>query len=49
MDRGPVEASNYYVTRTELHELLAQSFARAHPPDSARVQISKGSERVDAG
>ncbi|HEY0809834.1 MAG TPA: hypothetical protein VGD49_06710, partial [Longimicrobiales bacterium] len=39
--RGPIEASNYYVTRTELHELLAQSFARAHQPDSAQVHYQK--------
>lgn len=33
--RGSIEGSNYYVTRTELHELLARSFELAHRPDSA--------------
>ncbi|MGH7647938.1 MAG: hypothetical protein ACREND_07450, partial [Gemmatimonadaceae bacterium] len=33
--RGPVEASSYYLTRTEIHELLAQSFEAAGLPDSA--------------
>jgi DNA-binding SARP family transcriptional activator len=33
--RGNLEASNYYITRTELHELLARAFAALHAPDSA--------------
>jgi len=33
--RGPVEASNYYVTRTELHELLARTFESMGLADSA--------------
>jgi DNA-binding SARP family transcriptional activator len=33
--RGEVDASNLYVTRTELHELLAQAYAQAGEPDSA--------------
>ena len=33
--RGPVEASNFYLTRTEVHELLARSFAAAGDADSA--------------
>lgn len=33
--RGPVEASNYYVTRTELHELLARTFESMGITDSA--------------
>jgi DNA-binding SARP family transcriptional activator/tetratricopeptide (TPR) repeat protein/TolB-like protein len=33
--RGEIDASNLYVTRTDLHELLAQSFAAANQPDSA--------------
>ena len=33
--RGEVDASNLYVTRTELHELLAQAYDRASQPDSA--------------
>jgi predicted Zn-dependent protease len=33
--RGEVDAANLYITRTELHELLAQSYDRAGKPDSA--------------
>jgi len=33
--RGEVDASNLYVTRTELHELLAQAYDRAGARDSA--------------
>lgn len=33
--RGPVEASNYYLTRTEVHELLARSFVAVGEADSA--------------
>jgi len=35
--RGEVDASNLYVTRTELHELLAQAYDRAGVLDSAAV------------
>jgi hypothetical protein len=35
--RGEVDASNLYVTRTDLHELLAQSFDAAGMLDSAAV------------
>jgi DNA-binding SARP family transcriptional activator/TolB-like protein len=35
--RGSLEAANLYVSRTELHELLAQSFDAAGERDSARV------------
>ena len=35
--RGPIEASALYVTRTELHELLAKSFDLTNQRDSARV------------
>ena len=35
--RGEVDASNLYVTRTELHELLAQAYDRAGVRDSAAV------------
>lgn len=38
--RGPVEASSFYLTRTELHELLAQSFEAAGLPDSAATQYA---------
>lgn len=33
--RGEVDASNLYITRTDLHELLAQAFDAAGQPDSA--------------
>jgi DNA-binding SARP family transcriptional activator/TolB-like protein len=35
--RGSLEASNAYVTLTELHELLAEAFDAAAKPDSAAV------------
>jgi len=35
--RGEVDAANLYVTRTELHELLAQAYDRAGVGDSAAV------------
>ena len=35
--RGPVEASNYYVTRTEVHEMLARTFESMGDADSAAV------------
>jgi DNA-binding SARP family transcriptional activator len=35
--RGEVDASNLYVTRTELHELLAQAYDKAGEPDSAAI------------
>jgi tetratricopeptide (TPR) repeat protein len=35
--RGGIEGSNLYITRTELHELLAQAFAAASSKDSAVV------------
>ena len=33
--RGEVDASNLYVTRTELHELLAEAYDKAQMADSA--------------
>lgn len=33
--RGPLQASNLYVTHTELHEALGQAFEAAGQPDSA--------------
>jgi len=35
--RGGVDGSNTYVSRTELHEALAQAFEMAGQGDSARV------------
>lgn len=35
--RGALDASNLYLTRTEIHERLAQAWAAAGNPDSARV------------
>ena len=39
--RGSLEASNTYVTLTELHELLAQAFEAAHRPDSAAAHYRR--------
>ena len=38
--RGGMEASNYYLTRTDAHEVLAQTFAAAGQVDSARAQFA---------
>lgn len=38
--RGGIEASNYYVTQTELHELLALCFSAAGETDSARIHAA---------
>ncbi|HKV52488.1 MAG TPA: hypothetical protein VJO52_14940, partial [Gemmatimonadaceae bacterium] len=38
--RGPIEASGYYLTRTEIHELLAQSFEAAGQADSAAAHYA---------
>jgi predicted Zn-dependent protease len=38
--RGSMEASNFYITRTELHELLAQAYDRAGVRDSATAHYS---------
>jgi tetratricopeptide (TPR) repeat protein/tRNA A-37 threonylcarbamoyl transferase component Bud32 len=38
---GSLESSNYYVTRTELHELLAYAFDLAGEPDSAGAHYAK--------
>ncbi len=35
--RGALDASNLYVSRTELHEALARAWDAANQPDSARV------------
>ncbi|CAN5680164.1 hypothetical protein BH23GEM3_BH23GEM3_06940 [soil metagenome] len=35
--RGGLEASNLYVTHTELHEALGRAFAAAGQPDSAAI------------
>jgi DNA-binding SARP family transcriptional activator/tetratricopeptide (TPR) repeat protein len=35
--RGEIDASNLYITRTELHEVLADAFDRARRTDSAAV------------
>jgi predicted Zn-dependent protease len=39
--RGPVDASNLYVTRTEIHELLAHAFEAAGQRDSATTHYRK--------
>jgi DNA-binding SARP family transcriptional activator/TolB-like protein len=48
--RGEIDASNLYITRTELHELLGESFARAGQPDSAAAHyraVVKAWQRAD--
>ena len=37
--RGPIESSNFYVTRTELHELLANTFASLGATDRAMAHF----------
>ena len=49
--RGAVDASNLYLTRTEIHELLAQAFAQAGQRDSAAVHyraVVRAWERADS-
>ena len=38
--RGSVDGSNFYVTRSELHEVLAQAFEAANAPDSAAAHYA---------
>lgn len=38
--QGSLETTNYYITHTELHELLAEAYARLGQADSARVHWS---------
>jgi predicted Zn-dependent protease len=38
--RGSVDGSNFYVTRIELHEMLARAFEAAHQPDSAAAHYA---------
>lgn len=38
--RGGMEASNYFLTRTDAHEMLAQAFAAAGQVDSARAHYA---------
>lgn len=48
---GATEASNLYVTRTELHELLAQAFSASGQRDSAAAhyrEVARAWRRVDA-
>ena len=49
--RGDLQASNLYVTRTELHELLAQAFDRSGNRDSAVVHyraVANAWQRCDS-
>jgi len=39
--RGAVEASNYYLTGTDVHAMLGQAFDRAGEPDSALVHYRR--------
>jgi hypothetical protein len=48
---GDIDGSNLYMTRTDLHELLAQAFDRAGQRDSAAVHyraVLRAWERADA-
>ena len=48
---GPLEASNLYVTHTELHALLARAFSGMGTADSAAVHrafVSRALARADA-
>ena len=48
--RGKLDASNYYVTQTEIHELLAQAWDAAGQRDSASVHyawVARAWERGD--
>lgn len=38
--RGSVDGSNFYVTRSELHEMLARAFEAAYQPDSAATHYA---------
>lgn len=48
--RGEIDASNLYITRTELHEMLAEAFERVGQRDSAAVHyraVVKAWQRAD--
>lgn len=48
--RGAVDASNLYITRTDIHELLAEAFDRSGQRDSASAHyraVEKAWERAD--
>jgi DNA-binding SARP family transcriptional activator len=50
--RGEVDASNLYITRTDLHERLAEAFVSAGKPDSAAAHyraVVKAWQRADPG
>jgi len=47
--RGQLDASNYYVTRTELRDALARAFAAAGQLDSARTQYAVVARAWSAG
>lgn len=50
--RGPLDANNYYVTRTELHEALAEAFSILGEPDSAAAhdrQVLRAWAHADPG
>lgn len=49
--RGGIDGSNLYITRTELHELLAQAFAAAGQRDSAAAhyrEVAAAWEKADS-
>ncbi|MEO8577727.1 MAG: BTAD domain-containing putative transcriptional regulator, partial [Gemmatimonadales bacterium] len=48
---GSIDASNYYITRTELHELLGQAYQRAGSPAKAAAEfktVASAWARADA-
>ncbi|HEX9893942.1 MAG TPA: hypothetical protein VGA78_08450 [Gemmatimonadales bacterium] len=50
--QGSLESSNYYVTHTEVHQLLAEAYARLGQPDSALVHrrwIAAALAQADSG
>jgi len=50
--RGAVDAANLYITRTALHQLLAEAFRRAGEPDSAAAHdqaVARAWGRADPG
>ncbi len=47
--RGGIDASNLYLTRTELHELLAQAFIAVGRPDSAAVHYREVARAWEKG
>ena len=47
--RGPLDASNYYITRTELHEQLGRAWLAAGRRDSAAVHLRSAADAWQRG